>query len=224
MKVIAIRPEPGLSATVEAGRQLGLDMLGSPLFAIEPVDWVVPDVSQYDGILIGSANAMRHGGAGLHQLQTLPAHVVGEKTAFAARQSGFDVVTTGQGGLQAVLDSIAAPNQRLLRLAGESHVPLETPLSCVIDTLVLYRAQSLPMPMELQNELVGGAVVLLHSGDAARHFSRECRRLSVDPTKVCVAALAPRIAREAGPGWKCVEIAPAVTETALLALARDMCQ
>ena len=41
-RVVAIRPEPGLSATLERGQAMGLDMAGWPLFEIRPVAWDPP--------------------------------------------------------------------------------------------------------------------------------------------------------------------------------------
>jgi uroporphyrinogen-III synthase len=63
--IFAIRPEPGCSATVEAGRRLGLTIEGRPLFAIRALAWDPPEAEHIDGLLLGSANAVRHAGAGL---------------------------------------------------------------------------------------------------------------------------------------------------------------
>lgn len=224
MKIVAIRPEPGLQATLAAGREQGLRITGDPLFSVAPLEWRVADIARYDGVLLGSANAIRHGGPELARLTGLPAYVVGEKTADAARQVGFRVAATGQGGLQSVLDDLCPGARRLLRLAGESRVPLVAPPECAIDTVTVYRVDSLPIPSRLAALLEGGAIVLLHSGDAARHFSNECNRLEIDRAKVCIAALAPRIADAAGDGWKRRECAAEVSEPALLALTQDMCQ
>ena len=40
--LIAIRPEPGLSATLATARAMGLPIQGEPLFAIRPVAWTSP--------------------------------------------------------------------------------------------------------------------------------------------------------------------------------------
>ena len=49
-RVLVLRPEPGASATVERARARGLDAFAVPLFAIEPLDW---DVPQSRSILTG---------------------------------------------------------------------------------------------------------------------------------------------------------------------------
>ena len=125
--LVVIRPEPGCSATVDMARSLGLETVGQPLFVIEPRSWQAPVAAQFDALLIGSANVLRHGGRGLAGLKALPVHAVGESTAQAARALGFSVASTGSGGLQAVLDSLPAGHRRLLRLTGDERVPLVVP-------------------------------------------------------------------------------------------------
>lgn len=223
MKVIAIRPEPGLSQTLQAGAEADLDMLGEALFAIEPVTWVAPDPGGYDGLLLGSGNALRHAGTALDRYAALPVYAVGDKTAAAARSRGFAVARIGSGGLQSLLDQLVGTNLRLLRLAGEEHVPLEPPEGIVIESRIVYRVATRPMSAPLAQQLAKGALVLLHSAEAARHFASECRRLGVNRAKVRIAALGPRIAEAAGTGWAQIECATEPREAALLAMAQDMC-
>ncbi|HEY0629709.1 MAG TPA: uroporphyrinogen-III synthase, partial [Sphingomicrobium sp.] len=61
-KLLLLRPEPGLSASAERARALGLEVICRPLFEVEPVEWASPDPAAYDGLLLTSANAVRHGG------------------------------------------------------------------------------------------------------------------------------------------------------------------
>jgi uroporphyrinogen-III synthase len=133
------------------------------------------------------------------------------------------VAEVGEGGLQQVLDTIAAP-ATLLRLAGEARVPLAAPEGVSVVERVVYRAVPQPLSDEAGTALGRGAVALLHSGEAARAFANECDRLGVDRANVALAALAPRVAQAAGSGWRAVAVAPAVADSALLALAADMCQ
>ena len=83
--LLLLRPEPGLSASAERARSLGLDVITAPLFGVEPVVWQLPTPATYDALLLTSANAIRHGGDGLAQLKHLPVHAVGSATAEAAR-------------------------------------------------------------------------------------------------------------------------------------------
>jgi uroporphyrinogen-III synthase len=221
LPVIAIRPEPGCSATVAAGEALGLAMRGVPLTAIRPRGWE-PPAGKIDALLLGSANAVRQAGASLAPFRGCPAYAVGEATAAAAREAGLVVARTGQGGLQSLLDGLSTP-MRLLRLAGEEHLPLRPPPGISIDTCIVYAAQPLPMPDELAQTLGEGALVLLHSAAAARHLAGECDRLGILRERVGLAALGPRILEAAGPGWQLARAAAEPSEPALLALAADLC-
>lgn len=224
LPLIVVRPEPGLSATLAAAEAMGLRARGHPLAAVAPLKWDAPGDADFDALLLGSANAVRHAGSALTRWQGRPAHVVGETTASAAREAGLRVETVGEGGLQPLVEALRphAPI-RLLRLAGERHRPLSPPRGVAIETRIVYRVDYRQLPPDLAQRLRDGALVLLHSGEAARHFAQECDRCGVGRGGVAIAALAPRIADLAGPGWRDVRCAPQPTDAALLALARDMC-
>lgn len=218
--VLVLRPEPGSSATLAAAQAMGLNAHSSPLFAIEPRDWSAPDPAGFDGLLVGSANAFRHGGPQLENLRRHPAHVVGAATAEAARVAGFTVARTGSGGLQRVLDDIPA-GTRLLRLAGEERITLTPPAGVTIAEVVVYA--STPRPLDAA-AVRGSPVVLLHSAEAARHFAAECERLGLDRSAIALATIGPRVTGAAGSGWGAVETASEPSDAALLALAARMCQ
>lgn len=224
-RIFAIRPEPGCAATVAFGAEMDLAITGHPLFAVEPVAWQAQPAENYDAVLLGSANAIRHSGPGLNGLTALPALCVGATTADAARNAGFTIAATGSGGLQELLPVAAQYGfTRLLRLSGEANVALSPPAGTTIDGKVCYRVAALSIGQPLADTLRRGALVLLHSGEAAAHFAREIDRLAIARDAIALACLAPRVAARAGHGWAAVEIAPEPADAALLALARQMCQ
>ena len=222
--VIVIRPQPGCDASVAAARALGLAAQGYPLFAVHPLDWSPPDPAQFDALLIGSANALRKGGAALARYRGLPAYAVGETTAGEARAAGLAVAGIGEGGLQALLGQLQPGHQRLLRLAGRERVDLDPPPGVTITERVTYASAPLPLLDELAALLADGALVLLHSAEAARHFSAQCEARMIAKRRIKIAALAPRIAEAAGSGWGAIASAPTPRDHALLALACQMCQ
>ncbi len=223
--IITIRPAPGDTATIERGAHQGLSIVSHPLFSVGSLPWVVPDAEGFDAILLGSANSLRHGGEGLHALAALPALCVGETTAEAAREAGFSVIAVGARGMQTLLPHAEARGlTRLLRLSGEAHVPLDPPPGVAIDTRVVYTVRPKQADPALAHILAGGAIVLLHSGEAASHFARECDRLGVPRSAIALACLAPRIAERAGEGWAACRHAASSDDAALLALADQMCQ
>ncbi len=223
--VIVLRPAPGLDETLARLANAGIAAIAAPLFRIAPVAWDVPDADGFDALLIGSANAIRHGGAGLAQLRALPVVAVGSATADAARKAGFAIRHIGSGDLQSTLDQLVPgqPSMRLLRLAGAAHVPLHLPQGFTIDSRIAYAAKPLPLAADAIAQLPG-SIVMLHSGEAARQFSNSVDRLRLDRSTITLAALAPRIAAAAGDGWRAVVTAPAADDAALVALVGKLCQ
>jgi uroporphyrinogen-III synthase len=221
--LLALRPEPGLAATLAKARALGLAITGHPLSAIRPLAWECPDPAGIDGLLIGSANAILHGGPHLARLTAKPVFAVGEATAAAARAAGFTVALTGSGGLQGVLDAVPPPCH-LLRIAGEEHVPLTPPRGVTFAEVIAYRSAALPLEPAAALLASGEALVLLHSAATASHFAAECDRLGLDRARITLAALGPRIAAAADAGWAAIHTATTPDEATLLQLAFDLCR
>jgi uroporphyrinogen-III synthase len=213
-RLLVLRPEPGATATVNRARSLGIDAVAVPLFDIERIAWTPPDPSAFDGLLLTSANAVRHGAEQLRSLHGLRAYAVGEATADAARAAGFDVAATGHSGVDGLLDSIP-PNLRLLHLCGEDRrAPHDA--RQVITPVIVYRSKEIESP-----DLAGSqeSVALIHSPRAARRFAE----LVNDPRSVVIAAISQTAAGAAGTGWKSVHVASDPNDDALLALAARLC-
>lgn len=221
-RILAIRPEPGLTSTLEAARAMGLDIVGTPLFEIRPLDWDCLDPASIDALLIGSASAILHGGEQLGQLKEKPVYAVGQTTAATARDAGFDIAEIGSGGLQNVLDAVPEP-MRLLRIAGAEHVPLTPPEDVSIETVIGYESVALPLEHSAIEALGDQSIVLLHSAAAAAHFASECDRLHLNRGDLTPAVLGPRIADAVGAGWHSVHVSPHPSDSALLEMIRDMC-
>ena len=91
--IFVIRPEPGLQSTLQGARDMGLAVVGMPLFEVLPLRWPAPDATGFDALLLGSANAVRHGGDALEQYRDLRVHdLVVRHLALSWRKS------TGKGG------------------------------------------------------------------------------------------------------------------------------
>jgi len=217
LPLVVVRPEPGCASTLAAARAMGLRALACPLFTVGPVAWRAPDPADFDGLLIGSANVLRHGGEQLARLRGLPVHAVGETTGAAARAAAV-----GAGGLQPVLDALP-PGTRVLRLAGAERIVLAPPAGVSMTECTVYAALPVPMPRELASLATSGAVVALHSAGAACQLSAELARLGLPRDRLALVAIGPRVAAAAGDGWATVSIADRADDSALLAKARDMC-
>lgn len=228
LKLFTIRPEPGNAATIAGVKALGLPIAGYPLFGVEPVAWSCPDAAEYDGLLLGSANALRHGGSAIEGLTGLPVYAVGKATGKAAREAGFTVAHVGQGVLQGVIDQLAAQQapgtpRRFLRLTGVDHVPVILPEGMSVDVRVVYSCPRYPVPEEFAAALELGGLVMLHSAVAAQHFATEVDRLGIDRSQIALATYGPRITAAAGGGWAVARSASQPAEDALLALVVEMC-
>jgi len=221
---IVIRPQPGCDATVAAAQDLGLDARGFPLFAVSAVAWQAPEPAEIDALLIGSANALRHGEAAIETYRGKPAYAVGKASAEAAGAAGLEVIAAGEGGLQGMLGDLRPEHRRLLRLAGKAHVDLEAPAGVTIVERIVYASDPLPLPPGLAAILREPAVVALHSGEAARHFAALCDANGIDRATISLAAIGPRVAEAAGHGWRAVKAATRPNDAALLALTHEMCQ
>lgn len=194
----------------------GLEAVAVPLFRLEPVTWTVPPASNFDGLLVTSANAVRLAGAGLAALWSLLAYAVGEATAAALRDRGFAVAATGNGGIDRLLASVD-PGLRLLHLCGEER---REPVGAQqeITPLTVYRV--VPMERPTGMERLTGAIALVHSPKAGERLAE----LVSDRTSTIVAAISPAAAGACGLGWRHVEAASQPTDGALLSLAERLCQ
>ena len=213
-QLLVLRPESVASATLARARELGLDAVAVPLFEIEPVGWEAPQAGGFDGLLLTSANAVRCAGDQLQDLRGLKAYAVGEATAAAARDAGFDIASTGEAGIERLLGSIE-PDLRLLHLCGEDRrAPQEARQT--ITPLAVYRAKPIEHP---RLPAPAGSVALIHSPRAGRRFAE----LVTDRSGALVAAISAAAAEAAGTGWKSVEVAERPDDEALLALAARLC-
>jgi uroporphyrinogen-III synthase len=215
--VAVLRPQPGASITVERARKRGLDALAIPLFQIEPVDWKAPEASSFDALLITSANALRCGGEQLHGLRGLPVHAVGQATADAAREAGFDVASTGDAGVARLLGSLR-PELKLLHLCGE-HRRTANSARQSITPVATYRAKEIPADLRPAT----GTVALIHSPRAGARFGQLIDEAGIDRKFIAIAAISKAAADSAGEGWQAVEAAENPDEDALLALAARLC-
>jgi uroporphyrinogen-III synthase len=215
-RVLVLRPEPGASATVDRARGRGLEAVAVPLFEIEPVHWEHPEASGFDGLLLTSANAVRHGGKAVNDLRGLPVYAVGAATADAARHAGFDLASKGDAGVDRLLASIE-PELRLLHLAGEDRIAPEGAQQ-KIESITVYRSVE-KTSVDLGD--LNGIVALVHSPRAGRRFAQLVGHSARG--SVAIAAISLEAATAAGDGWASVDAAEAPNDEALLALTERLC-
>jgi len=117
--VVVTRPEPDASDYADELRDHGFDLLVEPMLVIEPLAFSKPDLSQYDGVLFTSANAVRVVGDGFSGV----AYCVGKHTAKAAQEAGFsDVFSVNGTGVDLLDHIVALPDScsnKLLHVCGQ---------------------------------------------------------------------------------------------------------
>lgn len=217
MKLLVIRPQPGADATALRAEAVGFEVAVVPLFAIEPVAWEMPQVGEYDALMLTSGNAVRQARDGLDGLKDLPTFVVGAATARAAEQTLSAVQAIGNAGVDAILSKIqAAGHNRILWLAGEDRTDPSIPLGMTLDTRTVYRSALLTEPADFADIVASCGAVMLHSSRAALHFLSLCQAHGTTRTEIRIAPLSAAIAESAGDGWQEIITAPEPNDAALL--------
>lgn len=211
-RLLLLRPEPGLTASLERARALGLEVISCPLFRVESLDWDAPDPERYDALLLTSANAVRHAEAKLGELARLPVHAVGQATANAARDAGLKVETVGSGNVEELLAMLPS-SLRLLQLAGEDHRDVG---DARIDRRIVYRAGEIAEP---QLPPLDGLVIAVHSPRAGARLAE----LSGKRSLAVIAAISDAAAAACGEGWEEVSVSAEPNDKSLLALAASLC-
>ncbi|MDF2381976.1 uroporphyrinogen-III synthase [Nostoc ellipsosporum NOK] len=216
--IAVLRPEPGNRATAAAIEAAGRTAIRMPLFAAGPVAWHAPDPAAFDALLLTSANALRHGGPQLGALRSLPVHAVGSATAAAARHAGFAIAFAGTGdGAALIAAAEAAGVRRALLLGGRTRM-LDAG-GIVARAITVYASEPLAIAPERAARL-HGAIALVQSARAGARLAE-----LVAPghrATIGIAAISPRAAGAAGPGWGSVAIAADMQAATLIALALQL--
>lgn len=174
MRLVLTRAQEDSERTAAALRARDHDVLIAPLLRVE---FLPTDLQAHWGaIVMTSANAARAMAAhpARDRLNKLPVYAVGERSADAARVSGFSNVVAAGGDLHDLVRVIGErrPDDKapLLYLAGEDRAgDLIGDLAArgiAAELAVVYRAVAEPFPPDLAAALRNGAI------DAVLHFSR----------------------------------------------------
>lgn len=202
MAILVTRPHPDDETTARALRDRGFDVLRAPMLRFEPVPFQDDADARYGAVIVTSANALRAIApqlAGSRLLQ-LPLFAVGEHTAAAAREAGFDEVIASKGDAGALRDLVLAAvkskqlkkTNPLLYLAGADLArDLGGELGekgFTVATHTTYRMVPAPsLPREICDAFVA------HEVEAILHYSRRSARAFLDAARsggVEISALA----------------------------------
>jgi uroporphyrinogen-III synthase len=172
------RTQPGADASAETLRDLGYDAVALPAALIKPTA-VGVDIGGVQALLMTSAAAARSTKADA-QIKALPVYAVGDATALAAIEAGFQTVISagGDGAALAVLaaDRMKPNDGALLHLRGQEVAGDVTGMlmACGFETRLLEVYQTHDHPdfrpvLRVHLEAAQGQIVF-HSPAGARRF------------------------------------------------------
>ena len=173
------RSSIGASAYKDIIIDAGHQALVAPLLQIENLDFILPeDLGSYKAIIMTSVNAVRalddEKRAILTQLD-IPVYAVGEQTAQLCRDSGFDHVIIGQGGVTELCNKIQNEMGagRLLYLAGVDITQNIQIDGVEVSYIRVYKAHLVDeLPVQAIEAILDGtiSIILFFSARTAAHF------------------------------------------------------
>jgi uroporphyrinogen-III synthase len=177
--------------------------------------------------MLSSANAAAEAGPPIQLYDRLPCYCVGEATASAAHAAGIDRTRTGTSDAGALLAQMAEDGVRsVLHLCGREHMPAEHP-SLRIERRAVYAAEPIAALEQSAVEALSadaGALALIHSPRAGRHFGELVDRAGLSRAAIGVAAISPNAAAAVGGGWHRIDAPALPRDEALLELAAKLCK
>ena len=220
MAVLVTRPSPDDELTAGALRALGFEALCAPMLRLEAVPFQDDSEANYGAVVVTSANALRAVAPqlGNSRLLKLPLFAVGEHTAAAARDAGFNEVIASKGDAGALRELVlgAAKSKQLkktsplLYLAGADLArDLAGELGekgFTVATRTTYRMVPAPsLPREICDAFVAHRIeaVLHYSRRSARAFLEAARAGGVEISALalpqcCISGAVAAVLREAG--------------------------
>lgn len=219
MAVLVTRPQPDNDATATALRARGYHVVAAPMLRFEPVP--LPDTleTNYAGVIVTSANAIRalEGRAAISALRPLKLYAVGAHTATAARDAGFSDIVSAEGDAAALRDLILRGRKR----SKPSHAPLlylagadlahdlaselgERGFTVAVQTSYRMVPEETLPPVAAEAIGAGGIDAVLHySRRSARAFANAARASGVEITALallqcCLSEAIATVMRDSG--------------------------
>jgi uroporphyrinogen-III synthase len=231
-RVLVTRARDEAEGAARHLRALGFEPLISPLTEIVATGAPIPPAGDFDAALATSARAFRHARE-FGTLASLPFHVVGARTAEAAKARGLRVAATAPdaAGLIARLEQAPRPTRFLYLAARDRRDELERALreaGHAVTTVETYEARAVSsLTSEALDAFARGEIVaaLHYSPRSADIFLSVAASSSLPGARETTTHLAlservARVLREAG--CADVRVARAPDEASLLEALRDL--
>ncbi len=227
--MLVTRPEPGAAATAAKLAARGFSPVLAPLFVIAPLPAALPAAEEVQAVLAASANAL----PALARFRTVPLLAVGDATAAKAKAAGFAAVASAGGDAEALARLAqarlhAAAGPLLLACQQGRGQALEAALTTAGFTVLrreVYAALPVPaLPVAATAALAAGSLraALFFSAETARLFVRLASGMAMASfARIESLAISPRTAAAlAALPWRCIRVAAAPSEDAVLGLLR----
>jgi uroporphyrinogen-III synthase len=230
MAVLVTRPHPDDEVTASGLRARGFEVLKAPMLRFEPLPLHDDGEADYGAVIVTSANALRGIAPQLSRspLLELPLYAVGEHTAAAAREAGFENVISATGDAGALRDRVLASVKArelkkaspLLYLAGADLArDLAGELGergFTVVTQTTYRMAAVSgLPYEVSDAFAANRIeaVLHYSRRSARAFLEAARTSGVEISALsipqcCISEGVASVVRDAGAAQVMVAASP----------------
>ncbi|RCL00637.1 MAG: uroporphyrinogen-III synthase [Candidatus Tokpelaia sp. JSC188] len=218
--VLIIRPYLAAQRTAALVAARGFVPFVIPLSATLPLSTLFPD-KHYDALIATSENAFLKGfPQSAAYLTALPLYCVGERTASAAREKGFNIIAAVEKDIDALCTILDGKTKlHFLYLAGKQRRSmLEKHLQqvgAIIDVIELYETELVEASWQQQNalpEVINN--VLLYSASSIQLLSSLANIITADTRILCLSL---RIAKTLPEGFVGdIQVVAEPTEKSLL--------
>lgn len=230
MRALITRPAEDAKDLQSALRRRGIAVVHEPMLTIERMTDVAIDTTGAQGLLFTSSNGVR-AFARLSDRRDLTAFAVGDATARACREAGFETVHSASGDVDAlanyVIDHCQPQDGPLVQVAGTVTAgDLAGALRAagfIIDRVPIYAAHAATALSEgTRTAMKSGRIdaILFFSPRTAATFVSLAQSAGLENAcrNINAYCLSPAVAKRAAAlPWKRVTIAAEPTQTALLA-------
>lgn len=235
--VLITRPRAAAEAFAERLRQEGIEAHIAPLMEYVPVAADLSHAGEADALVFSSVQAVTMFSE-QSDVRALPVFAVGEATALAAANAGFDRIYTSAGDSISLAGLIRArqPTLNLRKLfhpagedtAGDLGRLLEND-NMTVTRVILYKAEFIEtIPSDIEEAIKAGKIntVTLFSARTAQNFANIVRQSRMEGASKNIEAicLSERVARELrGMKWRSLQVTKSPSVNAMVAVltARD---
>lgn len=150
---------------------------------------------------------------------------MGERTAAAARDAGFQDVRAVGGDAVSLFAAVAARHRHVLHLAGTDRTAVTPPPGLEVVVRAVYDARLRPLTGDAAAALRSGDLdwALLFSTRTAGHFAALHDAVGADRARLSVGAISAAALEAAGGGWRIATAATTPTEAGILAACGLSC-